>query len=723
MSSNIVARNAAPVGRGLSVSWLVSSRTARSARLLPLWVVAVSLVLLARSAQAAPIVWVVPSLERVSKTASAGAATSIGLYAAKGEYESFQIVLRSASDAVDRVTVVANGGLQVQLYLEHYTYVSRGSAQSTYHLNRGGGPGWYPDGLIPLASGAAISLRAATNQPVWADVFVPRGTTAGVKQLRFTAGSTTITVPFTVWNFELPVKPLLKSCILYSQVRQDTQADELMLQNRLMPIGVALANERRFIDTLGLNSTNLGFWANASKSAGTMDPPPSVSAILTEKARHQQDLYFYDYLADEINGYTALYSGVKAWARNLHAAGVDSLVTVPPNTALFSDGGSSGRSAVDVWVELPKQRNASLSEQALAKGDDIWSYNALCQDKYSPKLLLDMAPINYRLQPGFLNQVMSYSGFLYWRADNWSSDPWNNPEESGNLYPGEGLLVYPGDKVGRPETVLPSMRLKYLRDGVDDYDYVQMLEARGYGTWALGIARTVGSDWANWTRDPGALESARLELGRKLDSLGTETHALSVGASANPSTVSSGGLTALSAWATDSLGHSVASWSWSDSGAGGRFSPSPSAQSPSYTAPTIGASSGISVPLRVTATCSGGSPVSDTASLTLTVRPSGHVVTAAAAASPATIASGGSVSLAATVTDSLPHSGFVYAWSDNGAGGIFSPSAAVQRPTWVAPPNTSGRPIARTLTVTTTCRWVAPWVSGGASVTVTENSR
>ncbi|MFB3880267.1 MAG: glycoside hydrolase domain-containing protein [Armatimonadota bacterium] len=690
-----------------------------------LFAAAASVALLAGSAQAAPAVWVIPSLQRVSKTASAGTATSISLYAAKGEYESFQIVLRSASDATERVTVTANGGLQVQLYLEHYTYVSRGSAQSTYHLNRGEGPGWYPDGLIPLASGAPISLKANTNQPIWVDILVPRGTTAGVKQLRFSAGSTTITVSFTVWSFDLPVKPLMKSCILYSQVRKNTQADELMLQHRLMPIGVATANERRFIDTLGLNSTNLGFWANASKSAGTMDPPPSVSTILAEKAKHQSDLYLYDYFVDEITAYTSLYSGVKAWARNLHAAGVDSLVTAPPNTALFSDGGTTGRSAVDVWVELPKQRNASLSDQALAKGDEIWSYNALCQDKYSPKLLLDMAPINYRIQPGFLNQVMSYSGFLYWRADNWSSDPWNNPEAQGNLYPGEGLLVYPGAKVGRPETVLPSMRLKYLRDGVDDYDYVQMLEARGYGTWAMGIARAVGTDWANWTRDPNVLESARLTLGRKLDSLSGESHDLSVSMSANPSTVSSGGVSALSAWATDSLGHSVAAWSWSDGGAGGRFSPSSSAQNPSYTAPVVSGSSALSVALRVTATCSGASPANDTASQTLTVQaqPSGHLVTATASASPTTIASGGSVSLSATVTDSLPHSGFAYAWSDNGAGGTFSPSASVRSPTWVAPPNTSGAPVARRLTVTVTCKWVAPWVSGSSTVTVAENSR
>ena len=41
------------------------------------------------------------------------------------------------------------------------------------------------------------------------------------------------------------------------------------------------------------------------------------------------------------------------------------------------------------------------------------------------------------------------------------------------------IIVYPGAAVGLSGQVMPSMRLKYLRDGVDDYDYVQLLKAQG----------------------------------------------------------------------------------------------------------------------------------------------------------------------------------------------------------------------------------------------------
>jgi hypothetical protein len=82
---------------------------------------------------------------------------------------------------------------------------------------------------------------------------------------------------------------------------------------------------------------------------------------------------------------------------------------------------------VDIWVMLPKMCDESRSEvaQVLRKGDAIWSYNALSQDSYSSKWRY-FPPINYRLQPGFINYSLGFTGSLYWRADYWSSDPWQD---------------------------------------------------------------------------------------------------------------------------------------------------------------------------------------------------------------------------------------------------------------------------------------------------------
>jgi hypothetical protein len=157
-------------------------------------------------------------------------------------------------------------------------------------------------------------------------------------------------------------------------------------------------------------------------------------------------------------------------------------------------------------------------------GNTIWSYNSLVQDSYSPKWQIDFLPINFRIQPGFINQSLGIKGLLYWRVDRWNQNPWNNVNTVGawhptNNYPGDGTLVYPGDQVGIPGGLAPSMRLKWIRDGMDDYDYVEILKGMGQQAFAMSVSNGVGADWKNWTRDHNALYSAREQLGAKIDSL------------------------------------------------------------------------------------------------------------------------------------------------------------------------------------------------------------
>jgi hypothetical protein len=206
----------------------------------------------------------------------------------------------------------------------------------------------------------------------------------------------------------------------------------------------------------------------------------------------------------------------------MHQAGIKNLISMSPTPALYDDGSGAGRSAVDIWVLLPVMYNNSKTQvgEVLKKGDSVWSYNTLVQDAYSPKWLIDFDPVNFRVQPGFISQSLTLSGLLYWRIDKWPSDPWNNVNNAGSYssanYPGEGMLVYPGEPVG-VKGVVASMRLKWLRDGVEDYDYVQILKDLGKGDLAMQIARSVGPDWTNWTRDPRAIEAAHLKLGEAID--------------------------------------------------------------------------------------------------------------------------------------------------------------------------------------------------------------
>ena len=663
--------------------------------------------LVALPALAAPTVWVAPSYQRVKQDASAGTASEISIYAARGEWESFQVVVAGSATSV-RITPPAGAPVTVKLYREHYVPVTHGSGTYSTQVNKPEGPGLYPDALIPFdAPGGAIakaqpySIPAGKVQPYWVDLFVPRDCPAGEHALPFTIssdqGSATVTARLTVWAFELPQKPALQTAFAYwAPVRGQLQPELLLLENRIQPTFTE-ATHSAALAAAGQSAVHVGFWASLDKSNCTIAKAKPTATDVNAAIAKYAPLPPYAYIADEVytscDSSTPLYN----WTEALRGK-VKTLVTIAPR---------SGWEWLDIFVTLPKFDVPADVAAAQDRGSEVWSYNCLAQDGYSPKWLLDYAPINYRIQPGFLNWRRGLTGLLYWRVDYWSGgtgDPWTSGEVySSSSYPGEGMLVYPGANIGMADnTVAPSMRLKYLRDGVDDFDYLTLLVASGQGEWAQGVVAPIAADWKTWTRDSAVLETVRSQLGERLNSL-SAPHTLSLTASASPATVASGGSAALSATATDSLGHGIATWSWSDGGAGGSYSPSASAQNPTYTAAANTTGANRTVGLTVTATCNGPTPITGTASTTLTVQSLGHALSVSASASPTQVASGGTASLSASAADSLGHGIATWSWSDSGAGGSFSPSSSVQNPGYTAPSNVSDSVHQVTLSVTATC--------------------
>ena len=497
-----------------------------------------------------PIVWTVSGMERIGKDDEAQYLSPIEIYAARGEYEPFQILIQSPQKGLSNVNVSVsdftsrNGKFiskkNITLYREHYVYVNQPSPSWRDTINKPLGTGWYADALIPFidpttqASPKEAHLKAVPfnlsgqqNQPIWVDVFVPRDAQAGIYTGKYNItsdqGNIEGKILLTVWNYELPLKPSLNSSLDFWEVKSKS-ADEEILKHKLIPKAVDPKYQRELIDKWGLTSRHIGFWSGANVKTGKMKPAPSINALKAAVARHETDLLLYNQTADEVDRYPALYEPLKEWARNLHEAGIANLVTMMPVPELYDDGAGKGRSAVDIWTVLPKMYDAAPNRivEVQKKGDQVWSYNALVQDPYSPKWEIDFAPINFRIQPGFISQSLGLTGLLYWRIDLWTSDPWNNVQTYTNSdkynFSGEGMLVYPGNQVGI-EGVVPSIRLKWLREGVEDYEYVEILKRLGRGEWALEVARTVGADWHKWSHDYKAVEAVRYKLGNEINRL------------------------------------------------------------------------------------------------------------------------------------------------------------------------------------------------------------
>lgn len=125
-----------------------------------------------------------------------------------------------------------------------------------------------------------------------------------------------------------------------------------------------------------------------------------------------------------------------------------------------------------------------------------------------PSYMIDADPVRARALE-WLSFRYGAKGELYWETTaNYISgtnpnDPWSNPwnpDFGGN---GEGTLFYPGTpaRIGGVSSVpgdiadipIASIRLKMIREGVEDYEYMKMasdLSGDG-GAWAQGLVRNV----------------------------------------------------------------------------------------------------------------------------------------------------------------------------------------------------------------------------------------
>jgi hypothetical protein len=380
-------------------------------------------------------------------------------------------------------------------------------------------------------------LAQSTDQPIWIDVFVERetlpGRYSGTVTVTSDEGKAAVSVIVNVWNFELPLRPSLLSAFNISNdsssnprvfYGDEKPNQELLLRHKIMPVSVDPRFERQFMQNYGLSIARVEYFPHATYGNCKQPPAPSVADLLSLRAKHQPDLPLYLHLGDEVSECPDIFPTLKQWARNGRQAGLIPLLTAIPLPDLRDDGSGSGHSVADIWVLLPKQfaSNSADVAAAMKKGDRIWSYTAIVQDNFSPKWEIDFRPVNYRIF-GFLNQSVGATGLLYWSVNSWAigptNDPWNNItyiEDGKPEPPGEGWLVYPGDEVGS-EAFVPSMRLKWIRKSVEDFEYVEILKSLHRGDWALALVKTVAADWTHWSQDADAVESVRNQMGAEID--------------------------------------------------------------------------------------------------------------------------------------------------------------------------------------------------------------
>lgn len=487
-------------------------------------------------------VWVTDSLDRVRPERTSQDNTDVVLYGAKREYQSFQIVISTEDTELEikniEFTALSSGENKmsdnITVYREHYIEFFKNTKRSGMLCQEL--PGFIPDALIPathpktrkpLGEGARFcafphKMSVGEHQPYFIDIHIPAGTESGIYTATYTVitdrGNVGGNITLKVWDIELPQVQVQKSHFGSWTPFNPDKTEEAARHRMFIKSGSDKQFQKYLCENYGYNTSNIGFWSGADIENPKMKTPPTAEEVSEKLKNFYEELELFSYSADEIGHRKELFIPLKKWGQAMHKAGAKHLVVMPPKKELFDDGLGTGRSAVDIWVVLPKQyiqykKNIDI---ATAKGDSIWTYNCLVQDDYSPKYLLDYSLLEHRIHPGFINYSIKAEGFLFWLVDGYANleDPWTRlNKDAEEVWNGDGKLFYPGEDVGLEGSFVPSLRAKAIRDGFQDYELCHEIARRGKAALADGYSKLIGADFENWTEDRKVLIENRIKLG------------------------------------------------------------------------------------------------------------------------------------------------------------------------------------------------------------------
>ena len=520
------------------------------------------------------------------------------LYAARNEFEPFQLVLRDDSADLAAVDVQVSdlrsleGGeisrSNATVYLESYVNLDQPSSVE-------GDAGQWPDPLIPRVDRYAgerrdafpFNVRRGRNQPVWIEVYVPADTRPGDYSGAVSVsigGREQFKVPvhLKVWRFALPSTSSLRSSFGLSGIAllkahrgaytNDAELDSMTrlyakaaLQHRISTHGGTMRPPKFSFDR-GRARID---WSAYDEEVGPFldgtvikkDEPlwgaKSTSVDLRTPAefagRAEQRLYWqawvshferkgwldrlFLYLWDEPAPATFPEVLKRGRAAVQADTRIRSLITVPFTRQL--------EDVVRIWVPLvnclePKDGEDycgttprfDVYQREARQGKSLWFYQSCASHGCNivggryftgwPSYMIDAS--------GAANRVMQWvawkygiEGELYYSVNesySQSDDPWTKARLSGGN--GDGTLFYPGQPRrigGRSDIPIESIRLKLIREGMEDYEYLALLASISGRKTADDFAAKNVKQAYRWEARPEPFLSVRKDMGETLHRL------------------------------------------------------------------------------------------------------------------------------------------------------------------------------------------------------------
>jgi len=252
------------------------------------------------------------------------------------------------------------------------------------------------------------------------------------------------------------------------------------------------------------------------------------------RAKGWLDRLFY-YAFDEPQ--TADFPKIVELTRLAHQAdpAIRTLVTYPKTQALSN--------SIDIWTpllncfELKPGSDPYCREMVrrneydadIRNGKQLWWYQSCSSHGCSitgggyfdgwPSYMIDDPAVSNRVMP-WLAWKYRIGGELYFNTvESYNRmDPWNDNYLFGGN--GDGTLFYPGrpKRIGGTKDIpIDSVRLKLIRDGLEDYEYLLLLEkVAGRDAAERRVDRVVQNVYT-YSSDPRVIGNARLEAGEEIE--------------------------------------------------------------------------------------------------------------------------------------------------------------------------------------------------------------
>jgi hypothetical protein len=176
---------------------------------------------------------------------------------------------------------------------------------------------------------------------------------------------------------------------------------------------------------------------------------------------------------------------------------------------------------LEIWV--PKLDHYATWQDAYTnaqrKGYEMWFYTVgIFQAGSLPNKTVDVPLIQSRTMHWF-NYRFGLTGYLHWGFNRWTDDPFESPGQ----HRGDGWHVYP-----KSGGLLNSLRWEQMRNGIQDYEYLRLLEDKirqmrsrmsprasamiDLSRRGVEIASRVIRTTADYSNDPNVLYAAKRQI-------------------------------------------------------------------------------------------------------------------------------------------------------------------------------------------------------------------